>query len=488
MFGGMTGETDQEKAENKPASPRGGLALRRARYWARKAYRPWGRISARFLDYLAAKERRQNVASIVLAVAINIMVLTLLSTFARVRIFIPNAPSDTIQLTLVEPLPFDLPLRDPELDPEPEVQEPEVVEEPEPEPEPEIVEEEEITPEPDPVPEPPQEAEAQPEPEPEIVREPEPEPEPVEPEVVEEPEPEPEPQLDLDVSPQLAPEAIAPEPLIAEEPTPAEPEEFTLEQPEPVEDEQLLAEEAPEPLVSVEPEEERQPGVDDILGEDEAQGEDEAEAPAEEEEEEPEEEAPADAPVAEVTGDDMFDQEPSLSSRRFVLPQVALPSFDNLPAGAASDGTAVLPTDSGVVAIFCPEQFDDEDKQKECAGRREIRSGWRPGDSGENWDRAVELLKQNRARGATGPSYGPVADTLARRREADRVIEMRNSTVAAPGAVGDNVTSTLEANRPDIGPKSFEPNWTVRDTPEGISEKDLEELRRSVEGEDGDDN
>ncbi|MEZ5894134.1 MAG: hypothetical protein R3C58_13455 [Parvularculaceae bacterium] len=433
----------------------------------RRVYGPIERPSARFLDWLGADDRRRGRASLALAIAINLIVLTLMSTFARVQIWIPNAPSDTIQLTLVEPLPFDLPLRDPELDPvEPEPQPEEVVE---PEPEPEIVEELEPEPEPEPEPVPAEEPPAEPEPE---VVEPAPE-----------PEPEPEPELNLDLEPQLAPPAEDPEPLILE-PEPAQPELEEAPSPEVTEEPQSPAEDSEQPLLSVEPESPPEVGLDEVLGENEAEGEDEARK--KEEEEAPLAEAEPEAP----SGDDMFDEEPVFGRRQFVLPQVALPGVDLSGAEAPPGEAAFNLGDSGVVAIFCPEHFSDVEKQKECAGRPEIRSGWRPGASGEDWSKATELLKQDRNRGIVGPTVGPAADLLYRKRELERTEDLndfrrsQDSVNNLPDSGDDNLMRGVEGNRPDIGPKAFEPGWAKRETPDGVSQEDIEELKKKIE-EDG---
>ena len=476
-----SGEKPAAPERAKPAPMNKGPLQALRRFW-RRVYGPFGRASARLIDYIGSDERRQRTASIVLAIAINLIVLTLLSTFARVRIWIPNAPRDTIQVTLVEPLPFDLPLRDPVIAPEPEPEEAEP--EPEPEIEPETIEEPEPEPEPepDPVPEPEQEPET-PEPEPEIVGEPAPEPEP-------EPEPAPpeEPELNLDLEPQLAPPAEEPEPLIPDAAPEAADDELA---PAPEEEPQAADETADEPLVSVEEEEaspesglEDIPG-DDAAGEDEALDETEGEEPLEEEPPLAEAPAEAEAPAQEAAGDDMFDEEPSLSGRTFVLPRVALPSM-NLPEGSPPPGDAAIqPGDSGVVAIFCPEQFTDEEKQKECAGRPEIRSGWRPGASGEDWSRATELLKQDRNRGVTGPTAGPAAELIYRRRELERTEDLQDFRRSMdgvnnlPDAGDDNIMRGVEGNRPDIGPKAFEPSWTLRDDSE-LTQQEIEQLEKEL--------
>lgn len=443
--------------------------LRRAKRTWGKLYGPWGRASAKFLDHLASDDRRRRIAAALLAFSLNLILLTVMSVFAKVRIWIPNAPSDTINITLVEMLPRDLELRDPEIAEEPEPEpEPEIIEEPEPEPEPEPVPE----PEPEPEPAPPPQPEPEPEPEPEIIEEPLPE---------IEPEPEPEPEIELDLEPEFAPPAEEPEPLIPEPEPAIEEDDLVLPEPEEEVVEQTPEEEAPEPLVSVEPETQPEPGLEELVGDEEGEGEDAAEE--EGEGEEPEEEEPVEETVVEETppqNDDMFDEEPSFTGRRFVLPQVQLPTGE----------AAIDPGSSGVIAIYCPDQFTDAEKIAECAGRPEIRSGWRPGTSGEDWTRARELLNRDRASGNTSPTYGPAADSVLIQRGNRQVEELRDfrrsqdNVNRLPDSTDDNLMRGVEGNRPGIGPEPFEPNWTLRELPEGMSQEDIEELRRQLE-EDG---
>ena len=160
------------------------------------------------------------------------------------------------------------------------------------------------------------------------------------------------------------------------------------------------------------------------------------------------------------------------------MPRVQLPVGD----------TPITPGSSGIVAIFCPDQFENDDKAKECAGRRELRSGWRPGDSGEDWARATELLKRARERGQTGPDLdlvvGPIEarrirnDRLLRDLEAARPNDSR-ITNQADGA-DDNLSRGVEGNRPAIGPSPFEPNWSLPDDSE-LSQKEIDELREALE-------
>lgn len=420
----------------------GSLLWRVRAAWG-KLYGPWERTSARFLDSVAQNDQRRRVSALVMAVCINVIVLTAMSVFARVRIWIPNAPSGTINVTLVEVSQPEMPLRDPDLFLEPEP-EPEIVEDPEPE----------IEPVPDP------------EPEPEIIEEPEPEPE-LEPEPEPEPPAESEPELNLDLSePQFAPPADSLEPLI---PDPALAAEDDLSLPAPEKEPQTAAEEDPDPLISVEPEARQEAGLEDIPGDEDSDGEDAAGTEDETDEEERRAEEPP-------QNDDMFDEEPVFSGRHFVMPRVELPQGE-APAVAGS---------SGVVAIFCPEQFSNEDKAKECAGRRELRSGWRPGDSGEDWTRATALLKGARERGEFGPSIGPTARELERARD-ERLIRdvtdprrSQDSVNNLPDAGDDNIMRGVEGNRPSIGPAPFEPGWTRRDQGE-LTQKELDEIKKAME-------
>ncbi len=424
------------------------------------------------LDRLAANERRRRVSALAIAISINLIVLTLLSVFARVRIWIPNAPSATINVTLVEIPRLELPeLRDPALIPLEKEPEPEL--EPDPEPEPEIVEEPEPEPEPEPDPITEPEAPAEPEPEPEIIEEQEPEPEIVE-------QPEAEPELNLDLEPDFAPPAEDPEPLIPD-PTPAAEDDLTLPAPEEDVVEQTPVEEDPEPLVSVEPEQNQEAGLDELLGETDAEGEDEAgeEGVDTDPALNPEEELLAEEETEDAApqNDDIFDQEPTFSSRRFIKPRVQLP----LGEAPIVSGT------SGVVAIFCPEEFDDENKAAECAGRRQILSGWKPGDSGEDYSGAVELLQQAREQGKTGPELDKlVSPAGARRIQDQRIIDsLRNpgddDDVAGAISQGgdDNILRGVEGNRPDIGPSTPQPGWATREDGE-LTQKEIDELEEAL--------
>ncbi len=445
-----------QKAHAGPAPLRGFASVRRL--W-RRIYGPFDRASARILDTLAANDRRRKTSALVIAISINLIVLTALSVFGRVRIWVPNAPGAAISITLVEIPRLDLPeLRDPEINPQPEP-------EPEPIPEPELIEE----------------PEPEPEPEPEIVEEPEPEPEIVE---EPEPEPEPEPELNLDLEPAFAPPAEDPEPLILDAADAAQ-DDLTL--PAPQEDvvDQAPVEDEPEPLLAAEPERRQEAGLDEFLGDDDDDGEDNAgddgaddEGADEGADNEPEEERLVeDEPDEQPQNDDIFDQAPSLSGRRFVRPLV------QLPLGEAPIDTG----SSGVVAIFCPEEFDDKDKAAECAGRRELFSGWRPGDSGEDYSRAVKLLRDARKGGRTGPELDKLIGRKSARRLEDqrRIEQLRDFRRDVPGGAAivegldDNILGGVKSNRPDIGPSTQQPGWTLREDPD-LTLKDIEELEKAL--------
>ena len=184
-----------------------------------------------------------------------------------------------------------------------------------------------------------------------------------------------------------------------------------------------------------------------------------------------------------VTGDDQFDNDDAYDfSSRFIQPRQALP----LPSVDLPEGeTAAIPGQSGVVAIFCPEEFSDEDKQKECAGRTEIRSGWRPGASGESWDEAVRLLKRERREGGVGNTPAIVLPPAVARRQEDieRGRELSDFRRSQDGVnnlpqESDNLGQAL--GRPDIGPEAFEPSWATREDPI-FDQSDIDDLEEALE-------
>ena len=402
----------------------------------RSALLAWSGRSARFLDYLSADPKRRSRAALVLAVALNTVLFTALAIFGRFQIWIPNAPGDTFSVVMVDLPPAPAP---------PEALEPEIAPEPEPEP---IVE-----------------PEPTPEPEPEIFEQPEPEPAPaVEPEPAPPPEPEeiePQPELDLTPAPIFAPPSEEGEAPLIPESEAAAPEDLgpaTIEEEAPPvtveEDLQTPAEEAP-------------PLVEEIA---------EPEPELEGEKAEPEEEAAPEIAEPEPAGDDMFDEEPEFGRPRLPLPAV------NLPEGQA----AINPGSSGIVAIFCDQQFKNKDKAAECAGRTDIRSGWRPGASGEDWSQAARLLQQDRAAGKGGadPSaiYGAsVGRRLEDEKRAEDLRDFRRGDAAIndpAGAASENLDATL--GQPNVGPPAFEPSWTLREDPE-VTQKDLKKLEKDLD-------
>lgn len=423
-----------QKKAKRSRKRRNGRAIRTPRW-----FRRFGDAVATTSDRLAANDRRRMLAAVAGALLVNGVLFLFMAVFARVTIFIPYAPTDTLNVTLVE---LDQPavpdLRDPEIDVTPE-------EEPEPEPEPEIVEELELEPEPEPVPEP--ETESAPEPEAEIEPEPEPEPEPV---------------LDLDLTrePQFAPPAEDPEPLILDAPQTAA-DDLTRPSDE-TEPEQTPNEETPEPLIVEEPDRRQAAGLDEILGEEEGEGETPAEELAPEED--------GETPEAPLQNDDMFDEEPVWGGRRFVRPKVELPLGE----------TPINPGSSGVVAIFCPDEFDDREKIAECAGRPEIRSGWRPGDSGEDWSQAARVLKENQTAGRAGPDLDKVIGPRAARRIED---QERARDLYEPTRGVQDLSDPVGSIGADVGIGSGagpEPSWTLRE--DGLlTEDEIEDLREELE-------
>jgi hypothetical protein len=232
--------------------------------------------------------------------------------------------------------------------------------------------------------------------------------------------------------------------------------------------EQAPAEEAP-PLVEPEPETPSDLEVTE-RGDDEDKEEEPTETAAEEA-------APTEAPPlaeAEPANDDAFDEAPVFGRPRMALPNVDLPEGE----------TAANPGDSGVVAIFCPEEFKNKDKAAECAGRTEIKSGWRPG-SGENYDEAIRLLKKDRQAGRDGVAPSAILGAEGRAIEAaaavDALKDFRRSQDAIndpAGASSGNIDNTL--GQPNIGPREFEPGWTIRDDPT-VSREEAEKLKKALE-------
>lgn len=431
------------KAERLPFPPRVRRFRLKTTKTVRRIEKTIDRQAARIVERLAETPERRRRAAIIAAFLLNLAMLGLLAVYGRVRIFVPNRPASSISVVFVD-LPASPPvidLRDPEIAPEPE---------------PEPVVEPEVTPEPEP----------KPVPEPEPLAEPEPQ-----------PESEPEPVVDLTPEPVFArPSEIEEAPFIPDlAPASAAP---TLEEGSKgeivVEGEQAPAEEAP-PLVSVEPEA-RSAEAEEDAGKEEAKGEEKSAGEFAAGEKEEREQAPVvaetPAPVKKpAAGDDMFDEEPVFNSRRFVLPQVELPKGE----------TNAVPGTSGVVAIYCPEEFKDKEKIAECAGRPEIRSGWRPGSSGEDFSKAAAVLKDRNKHGDfsnDAVTFGPeIARQIQQRRKIEDLEDFRkkqdldNAGVASDPAAG---------TRPQLVPEISQPSWTKHEDPL-VDQKDIEKLRKELE-------
>lgn len=401
---------------------------------------------ARIAATLGDTPQRRHRASLIGSLLLNAAMLIVLAIYGRVHIFVPNKPAESISVVYVDLPPAPIPdLRDPEVAPEPEP-------EPEPVPEPEVLPE----PEPEPIPEPEKPAEPEPEKEPEPEREP--------------------PPLDLTPEPDFTrPAEIENAPLIPDEPAPAAaPEVEDRPGDIVVKGEQAPADEA-DPLLTVEPEARSARAQEDAgeeKKEDEEKGAGERAAGQDESREQ--------APVAETrkpepaksSGDDLFDEEPVFSGRRFTLPQVDLPKGE----------TPAKPGSSGVMAIFCPEEFKDKEKAAECAGRTEIRSGWRPGASGEDFSKAASILRQKREEGDFSDDnvrYGTDLARAANQRARDADIEdFRKDQAGDLGKTG--LAPEPAGTAVNIGSTGAEPSWTRRDDPL-VDKKDVEKLRRELE-------
>lgn len=464
--------------------------------WRRRVSLPF----TKRIDALAAHERQRFAAAMLLAIIVNGGVLVALSIFGEVRIWVPNRPSTTISLVFA-----DLTI-EPDV---PELIRPETIKDPEPEPE--IIEE------------------------PELEEEPAPDPKP------EEAEPEPEPIIDLTPEPVDAP--------LSEEQDAAQ---DALENGEGAQDDAEALSAGAEGEDPADAGLEQETLENDALNEtgEEAAGEEDAaditaqedtdlveEADANEGADEGAQEADleenggeAGLEIAEQEGldegemalgdetpgfenqgdetqgdalpelpfdDDFFDKAPT---RRFVKPRFALPLPGvSLPETALPEGeAAALPGRSGVVAIVCPEEFSDEEKQKECAGRPEIRSGWRPGASGEDFTQAARLLQADRARGGNGAGggvrgapagglptervFGPDVARRIEEQERRRLAqEARQETGGETRSLPDEADALGDAlARPDLSGGDAVPAWARRDNAP-LTEREIEELEKALD-------
>ena len=80
-----------------------------------------------------------------------------------------------------------------------------------------------------------------------------------------------------------------------------------------------------------------------------------------------------------------------------------------------------------------------------------------------------------------------VGPATARQLEADR-LQRDLEDLRRPGGdvngladgADDNLMRGVEGNRPGIGPKPFEPSWTLPDD-DGLTQKEIDELKRQLE-------
>ncbi|HXI88078.1 MAG TPA: hypothetical protein VNH64_11500, partial [Parvularculaceae bacterium] len=274
---------------------------------------------------------------------------------------------------------------------------------------------------------------------------------------------EPKPVIDLIPKPAFAPprdENEAPTVGEAQAPAPQPEESLAPPAPEPAQSEKLAVEQQSPSAAKA--------GLDVAP---EAQNEKKAEVAAGEENPEKKKKEGE----AAASGDDQFDSNPFGPSPS----RMALPAVD-LPEGVKEQGGGK----SGVVAIFCPEQFKNKDKAAECAGRTQILSGWKPGSSGEDWSKAIALLKADRAAGKSGSDIEKVVGPEAARRIKDAenvkgLTDFRRNADKTPGAPNeDNLTAGW--GRPNIGPQPFNPNWTLRDDPL-VTNKDVSKLGKDLD-------
>ena len=441
----------------------GGLFARLANLFTPpKAVRALGfRVSAPFREALRIISKRDGSRfqfSLIVAIWINLVVLTSLTIFGEIRIFAAaprvidiSLSSAPVAITIVSP---------PEVEeaPEPEPEEPE--EEPEPEPEEDVTPIEEPEPEVAQTPKP--EAE---QPEPEPATEPEEEP-------AEESAPAPEIRIDLNRDPAFAPEAQDPAPFIPD------PIEIVRDQPTSAGDdprERTADEDAFDLLDDEQRKDEQDAGLDEIVGADTDDGEDQAEAESEKDDAQDDGEVQPDSgwkpPLrADSANDNRFDSNTRFYRRGARLPPLSLPQSGDV---AADPGSA------GSVAILCPEHFSDDDKAKECAGRREILSGWRPGDSDEDWSRATALIGEARSRGDVGPDLELVIGEKAVRELKDQRIE---EELTRPGRTVQDLSDPVGSVGGDIGIGSGagpEPGWAYREDGQ-LSQEEIDEFERKL--------
>ncbi len=161
----------------------------------------------------------------------------------------------------------------------------------------------------------------------------------------------------------------------------------------------------------------------------------------------------------------------------------ALPEIDLPEVGASGS--------SGVVAIFCPDVFDDPEKAAECAGRPEIRSGWTK--TNEDWTDITASLRRGGINlpvaksNYDGPAwraplaeneqyYEPTDKGLIIGRDAARTLaDARGYQQLKKASFGtEQTTNLIGQSLGNLGGEvqcftsacdEWQPSWTLRDDP-----------------------
>ncbi|MCI5046059.1 MAG: hypothetical protein MRY59_01055 [Aquisalinus sp.] len=186
--------------------------------------------------------------------------------------------------------------------------------------------------------------------------------------------------------------------------------------------------------------------------------------------------APAPQPEPEIDYSNLTGPEiDALYAQQSALPEVSLPDV----GGGGS---------SGVVAIFCPDEFEDRDKIEECAGR-EVLSGWTR--TNEDWSGITSALRRG---GVNVPDeaaqYGPgwrgelgENEAYYERRDlglvigreaARRLEQQRGYQQLKQASVGTESTTDATAQSLDnlggavpcyVDDCNWEPSWTITQDP-----------------------
>ncbi len=304
-----------------------------------------------------------------------------------------------------------------------------------------------------------------------------------------EPEPEAPPEQDLQDQPEQAPQQAVAEddlPLIEEDrlveetpPLEVPPTEAILDNPI---EEEIIEEAIDDPfaITSNRPSEEQDPPEEIVVLSPPPPN----EAPKQAEETiQPAPIANNDDPYAGLTGAEIDALYAKRSTRP--LPNVNLPSTE---AGGSL----------GVTAIYCPEVFDNEDKIQECAGRPEIRSGWRPGQ--EDWTEVVQSLARGGLTTTSNPITGPAGErhyapnsphapltteqAIIGRKAAENLKDARKNVDVRNASVGIQEQTHADmgegAEVPNFITDTWEPSWTRNDEP--YMDKDvLKEIEKGDE-------